>query len=74
MIEDILGNVISKECKVMYLERINDYVTGNDRYLTKILLISGKKAITRTWYKTDPPTVEQWLGIVREINVTEKQT
>ncbi len=67
IIKDILGYVIPKECKVIYLGSINDYVTGNDRYLTKILLITCKKAVTRAWHKTDPPTAEQSLHIFTEI-------
>ncbi len=58
----------------MNLGSICDYLAGNDRYLIKILLITCKKAITRTWCKTDPPTVEQWLEIVRKLNVTKKLT
>ena len=51
----------------MYLGNINDYVIDNNRYLTRILLVTSKKAITRNWCKADPPTIKLWLGIVREI-------
>ena len=73
-IKGILGYAIPKECKVMYMGNIKDYVTDNDRYLTKILLITSKKAITRNWYKTEPPTIAQWLEIIREIYTMEKIT
>ena len=42
--------------------------------LVKVLLAASKKAITRLWYKADPPICEQWLNIVEEIFVMEKET
>ena len=42
--------------------------------LVKVLLAASKKAITRLWYKADPPICEQWLNIVEEIFVMEKVT
>ena len=38
------------------------------------MLSASKKAITRLWYKTEPPTKEQWLCAVEEIYVKEKLT
>ena len=72
IIKDITGYVLPKGYKVMYLGSINDDVSGSDRYLTKILLITSKKAITQNWYKTYPPSIEQWLEI--EIYEMEKPT
>ena len=43
-----------------------------DLYLVKVLLAASKKAITRRWYKAEPPTYEQWLSIVEDIFVMEK--
>ena len=37
-------------------------------------MIVTKKTITRSWYKTESPTIEQWLGIVRDIHCMEKMT
>lgn len=48
---------------MIYLGSIND----NNRYLTKILLITSKKAITRNWCKAEPPTIEQWKDIIRGV-------
>ena len=73
-IKDILEYPIPKTCKVMYLGDINKYVLDSDRYLTKILLIASKKAITRNWCKTDPPTFKQWIEIVRQIYIHEEIT
>lgn len=38
------------------------------------LLIAAKKAITRNWYKLDPPSLKEWLNIVGEIYTMEKMT
>lgn len=73
-IKDILGYTIPKECKVMYLGNIDEYVLDEDKHLTKILLITSKKVITRNWYKTEPPTVRQWLELVKEICIMERMT
>ena len=40
-------------------------------YLIKILLIAGKKAITKKWGKPDPPMQDQWLDIIEGIYVME---
>ena len=58
----------------MYLGNIHDCINENDRYLTKILLITTKKAITRNWFKAEPPTIEQWKGIIREVYTMERMT
>lgn len=61
--------VIPKVCKVMYCGSINGCLTGRDWYWTMRLLIACKKAVTRSWYKTEPPPAKQWLEIVREVFV-----
>lgn len=74
IMKDILGYVIPRECKVMYLGSLNNYVLEKDRYLTKMLLVTCKKAITRNWCKTEPPTITQWLEIIREVCTMERMT
>ena len=69
-IKDILGYEIPNESKTMYLGS----VTGSDRYIVKLLMIATKKTISRNWYKTESPTIEQWLGILREIYCMERMT
>ena len=58
----------------MYLGHIDEHVIDNDKYLTRILLTASKKAITRNWYKIEPPSTEQWVEIVRQIYILEKMT
>ena len=47
---------------------------SSDKYLIKILLAASKKAITRRWYKQEPPTKENWIDIVKEIHAMENLT
>lgn len=58
----------------MYLGNLNQYVLAKDRYLIKILLVTCKKTITRRWYKTEPPAVNEWLEIIREVHNMERMT
>ena len=58
----------------MYLGSLNNYASGKDRYLAKILLVTCKKAITRNWCKVEPPSTTQWLEIVREVCFMERMT
>ena len=74
IIKNILGYEIPKECGVMYLGNLNQYVLVKDRYLIKILLVTCKKTITRRWYKTEPPAVNEWLEIIREVHNMERMT
>ena len=58
----------------MYLGNIEGTVQRQDRYLIKILLIASKKAITRSWYKVDPPRKEQWFEVIQDIYIMERMT
>uniref|UniRef100_A0A3P9KVM4 Reverse transcriptase domain-containing protein n=1 Tax=Oryzias latipes TaxID=8090 RepID=A0A3P9KVM4_ORYLA len=42
--------------------------------LIQILLLVAKKMITRSWLKTSPPTLEQWLEALRKVYLMEKIT
>lgn len=58
----------------MYLGNINNCIVNYDDKILQILLFTCKIAITRNWYKTESPTTEQWLEILREICAMEKMT
>ncbi len=71
----IIGYEIPKTCKILYLGNLTqDIIQKEDEYLVEVLLTASKKAITRLWYKVEPPTGEQWMCIVEEIFVMEKLT
>ena len=72
---EIFGYNIPNEPRYIYLGLIPDDVIGNeDIYLFKILSLVAKKAITRSWLKTDPPGLSHWLDIVEEMRSVEKLT
>ena len=73
IMKNILEYVIPRECKVMYLGSLNNYVPRK-RNLTKMLLVTCKKATTRNWCKAEPPTTTQWLEIMREVYIMERMT
>ena len=70
----ILGYDVSKSCKLLYLGIILGNVLKDDKYILKIILVACKKAITRKWYKADPPTQEDWRKIMDEIHTMEQLT
>ena len=76
-LQKVLGYDISMSFMTLYLCNLNS-TDGNvrisDRYLVKILLIASKKAITRKWGRLEPPTHEQWIGVIEEIYIMEKLT
>ena len=60
---------------ILYLGNLTqENLHGDDLYLVKVLLAASKKAITRLWCNSDPPTCEQWLCIVEELYVMERFT
>ncbi len=69
----ILGEEFDFSFIMLYLVKIPKTVLNSDKYLLKILLTSSRKAITckHKWLQVDPPTEDQWLGIVNEIYCME---
>lgn len=62
------GYNIPNDPLCIYLGLIPDDVIGKeDIYLFKILSLAAKKAITRSWLRTDQPGLSHWLDIVEEI-------
>lgn len=41
---------------------------GNYRFLQKIFRAAAKKEIPCKWLQTDPPTVDNWIGNIKEIH------
>uniref|UniRef100_A0A3Q3A4Q3 Reverse transcriptase domain-containing protein n=1 Tax=Kryptolebias marmoratus TaxID=37003 RepID=A0A3Q3A4Q3_KRYMA len=74
-----IGNVFNVnlqfKCETLYLGNLQlNTWTNKDKKLLAILLAASKKAITRKWLKSDPPTVDEWIEIVYQIYVMEKIT
>ncbi|CAJ1058984.1 unnamed protein product [Xyrichtys novacula] len=71
----VFGYNLPKDPRFIYLGLILEDVMGKeDIYLFKILSLAAKKAITRTWLRTDPPELSDWLTIVEEIRSMEQMT
>ena len=74
-LQQILGYEVLFSSKVLYLGDLEGgNVQDEDRYLVRILLVTGKKAITRMWGQVETPNYEQWTTIVEEIYVMERLT
>ena len=73
-IHKIIGIKLKYSFITLYLGKMPEIVFHKDKYLIKILLASSKKAITRKWLQTDPPTLEQWRGIVNQVYCNERLT
>lgn len=66
--DEIFGYNIPNDPRYIHLGLIPDDVIGKkDIYLFKILSLAAKKAITRSWLRTDPPGLSHWLDIVEQI-------
>lgn len=56
----------------LYLGKISETVPHKDKYLSKILLASSRKVMTRKWWQVDPLTLAQWLKIINETYCMER--
>ena len=70
----ILGFGIDFTCLSFYLGNIPKDLHNRDRYLLKILMAASKKAITRCWLLREPPTLNLWKNIIKEIHSMERIT
>jgi len=52
---------------VSYLGHLDGMVHVGDEYLARILLVAGKKTITKNWLKSDTPSNKQWMSIIKDI-------
>lgn len=74
IMQHILGQQIPMTCMSLYLGDLPEGMSGNDKYLLKILTVAAKKAITRRWLQSIPPTVDDWKEIVKESHEMERLT
>ena len=74
IMKQILGIQIPLTCVSLYLGDFPEELPRTDKYLLKILTAAAKKAITRKWLQADPPTIDNWLEIIKEIHEMERLT
>lgn len=70
----MLGFKIRLSCTVLYLGHIKPVTLKRDRCLVKILLTAARRAITRSWYKSESPKQNQWFDDIQEIWTMERLT
>lgn len=63
-----------KSCLVLYLGHLEGMVHVGDQYLARILLVDGKKTMTKNWLKSDTPSYKQWMSMIDDILVMEHLT
>lgn len=55
---NILGDETPRSCMVLYFGKMTA-----DRCLFIILIADGKRAITKRWYQSDPPTHDKTTNV-----------
>ena len=73
-IKNVLCFDVDFTCLSFYLGNIDPVLSICDKYLLKVFMAASKKAITRRWLCRDPPTVNQWIDIVKSIQCMECMT
>ncbi len=74
VIYNIFDDAIDYSFSTMYLGNLPAHLTLRDKYLLKILLATSKKALTRKWLQSEPPTKSEWLDIVTNVQNMERIT
>ena len=73
--QEILGYEFPMKHELMYLYMYSENIVHDgDSYLFKILMVAGKKVITRKWGTEDLPTQTHWVDTVGEIHMMERLT
>ena len=65
---------IPLDFKTLYLEHIPQSWLKGDKRLINVMLLAGKKSVTRKWLLPECPTIITWRDIVTEIYRMEKIT
>ena len=63
---------IPLESKTIYFGYIPQKWLQRDKYLLIILLVAGKKTLTRKWLSQESPTLNAWMEITMNIYKVEK--
>ncbi len=75
VLEKILDISVDFSFEVLYMGKVSMVSwERKNKYMYRIILASSKKAITRCWYKPNPPQIQDWIDIVKCIFIMEKIT
>lgn len=74
VLRGIFNTNLPMQFSTLFLGNLDLQVRRDDEYLFGILITAGKKALTRHWLLPDPPTIQEWIGIVNDIYLMEKIT
>lgn len=73
-LQDIFKCEIPLESKTIFFGYIPQEWWKGDKYLMNILLVAGKKTLTRKWLSQESPTLNAWMDITMDIYKMEKIT
>ncbi len=72
VLEKILDISVDFSFEVLYMGKVSMVSwERKNKYTYRIILASSKKAITRCWYKPNPPQIQDWIDIVNSIFIME---
>lgn len=64
---------VPRNFKTMYMGKLDiDLQRFEDKQMYRIMMVACKKALTRKWFKTELPTVDDWFNVVLTVYVMEK--
>lgn len=71
LVLDVLEVTLDFSFSTMYLGNIHEDINKRDSYLLKIIMVACKKAITKCWLQTSPPTRKLVIDIINTIHHME---
>lgn len=75
VLEKVFETNINFDFKTMYLGDLEElHCMKRDQYLLRVLLVAGKKALTKKWLKPDMPTMNEWIDLIYSIYKMERIT
>ena len=74
VLNGLFNTFLPMQFSTLFLGNADLQVRKAAEYLFDILITAGKKALTRRWLLSDPPTMQEWISIVNDIYLMERIT